>query len=119
MNVLLAEANVPYDILFEMELINDDFQNTDVVLIVGANDVVNPGARYKKESPWYGMPILNADQAPSVIMCKRSLGAGFAGEDNELFYDKKTMMVFGDAKATRTSLLQLLKKQETDVRTAA
>jgi H+-translocating NAD(P) transhydrogenase subunit beta len=119
MNVLLAEANVSYDLLFEMDQINDDFQNTDVVLIIGANDVVNPAARYKKESPLYGMPILNADQARTVIMCKRSLGAGFAGEDNELFYDKRTMMVFGDAKATLTSLVQLLKKQEMDVKSAA
>ena len=109
MNVLLAEANVPYDLLLEMEQINDDFRNTDVALIVGANDVVNPAARHKKDSPLYGMPILNADKARSVIILKRSLKPGFAGEDNELFYDKKTMMVFGDAKATLTSLVQLLK----------
>jgi NAD(P) transhydrogenase subunit beta len=119
MNVLLAEANVPYDLLFEMDQINEEFQNTDIALIVGANDVVNPAARHKKESPLYGMPILNADQARTVIICKRSLGAGFAGEDNELFYDKKTMMVFGDAKATLMSLVQLLKKQEVDVESAA
>ena len=119
MNVLLAEANVPYDLLYEMDNINEDFQNTDVALVVGANDVVNPAARYKKDSPLYGMPILNADQARTVIVCKRSLGAGFAGEDNELFYEKKTMMVFGDAKTTLTSLVQLLKKQEADVKSAA
>ena len=93
-----------------MEHINDDFPNTDVVLVVGANDVVNPAARYKKDSPLYGMPILNADKARSVIILKRSLKPGFAGEDNELFYDPKTMMVFGDAKATLTKLVQLLKK---------
>jgi len=110
MNVLLAEANVPYDLLCEPEHINDDFQSTDVALVIGANDVVNPAARYKKESPLYGMPILNADQAHTVMILKRSLSPGFAGEDNELFYDKKTMMIFGDAKATLTSLIQLLKK---------
>ncbi len=110
MNVLLAEANVPYDLLCEPEQINDDFQSTDVALVIGANDVVNPAARYKKDSPLYGMPILNADQAHTVMVLKRSLSPGFAGEDNELFYDKKTMMIFGDAKATLTSLVQLLKK---------
>jgi len=110
MNVLLAEANVPYDLLCEAEQINDEFQSTDVALVIGANDVVNPAARYKKESPLYGMPIINADQAQTVMVLKRSLSPGFAGEDNELFYDKKTMMIFGDAKATLTSLVQLVKK---------
>jgi NAD(P) transhydrogenase subunit beta len=110
MNVLLAEANVPYDLLFEMDQINGEFQNTDVALVVGANDVVNPAARYKKDSPLYGMPILNVDQARTVMVCKRSLNPGFAGEDNPLFYEKKTMMVFGDAKATLTRLVQFFKK---------
>jgi NAD(P) transhydrogenase subunit beta len=110
MNVLLAEAQVPYDQLLEMEQINDDFPNTDVAVIVGANDVVNPAARYKKNSPLYGMPILNADKARTVIVLKRSLKPGFAGEDNELFYDRKTMMVFGDAKTTLTSMVKLLKQ---------
>ncbi|MBI4264950.1 MAG: NAD(P)(+) transhydrogenase (Re/Si-specific) subunit beta [Acidobacteria bacterium] len=110
MNVLLAEANVPYDLLVEMDRINDDFQNTDVALVIGANDVVNPAARYKKNSPLYGMPILNADRARTAIVCKRSLNPGFAGEDNELFYLKKTMMVFGDAKATLTSLVAMMRK---------
>ena len=110
MNVLLAEANVPYELLFEMDHINDDFQNTDVVVVVGANDVTNPAARHKKSSPLYGMPILNADQARHIIILKRSMGAGFAGEDNELFYDPKTMMVLGDAKQTLTNIVQLLKK---------
>jgi NAD(P) transhydrogenase subunit beta len=105
----LAEAAVPYDQLLEMDLINDDFQNTDVVLVVGANDVVNPAARYKKDSPLFGMPILNADKVRTVIILKRSLKPGFAGEDNELFYDKKTMMVFGDAKKTLTEIVKLLK----------
>ena len=110
MNVLLAEAGVPYEMLFEMDHINDDFQNTDVVVVVGANDVINPAARHKKHSPLYGMPILNADQARHVIILKRSMGAGFAGEDNELFYDPKTMMVLGDAKQTLTHIVQHLKK---------
>ncbi|MEX1138351.1 MAG: NAD(P)(+) transhydrogenase (Re/Si-specific) subunit beta [Bacteroidota bacterium] len=109
MNVLLAEANAPYDILMEMDQINDDFQNTDVALVIGANDVVNPAARTKKTSPLYGMPILNVDYARTVIVCKRSLNPGFAGEDNELFYHEKTMMVFGDAKDTVTKLVQQLK----------
>ncbi|MBN2011952.1 NAD(P)(+) transhydrogenase (Re/Si-specific) subunit beta [candidate division KSB1 bacterium] len=109
MNVLLAEANVPYDYLLEMDEINDDFQNTDVAFIVGANDVVNPAARYKKDSPLYGMPILNADQARTIMIIKRSLGAGFAGEANELFFDEKTMMVFGDAKKMITDIVHVLK----------
>ena len=112
MNVLLAEANVPYDLLFEPEQINDDFKSTDVALVVGANDVVNPAARTKRDSPLYGMPILDADQAHTVMVLKRSLRPGFAGEDNELFYDPKTMMVFGDAKATLTTLIQLIKQAE-------
>jgi NAD(P) transhydrogenase subunit beta len=110
MNVLLAEANVPYELLLEMDQINDDFQNTDVALVIGANDVVNPAARTKKESPLYGMPILNVDQARTVMVVKRSLNPGFAGEDNELFYMKNTMMVFGDAKAVISDLVQVLKK---------
>ncbi|MGO8949696.1 MAG: NAD(P)(+) transhydrogenase (Re/Si-specific) subunit beta [Ktedonobacterales bacterium] len=110
MNVLLADANVPYDLLYEPDRINDDFEMTDVALIIGANDVVNPAARYKQDSPLYGMPILDADKAHTVIVLKRSLRPGFAGEDNELFYQQKTMMVFGDAKATLTSLVQLVKQ---------
>jgi len=109
MNVLLAEANVPYDLLLEMDDINEDFQNTDVALIIGANDVVNPSARYKKDSPLYGMPILNVDHARTVMIVKRSLGAGFAGEANPLFFDDKTMMVFGDAKQVITGLVKALK----------
>lgn len=109
MNVLLAEANVPYDDLLEMDAINDDFQNTDVALVVGANDVINPAARSKKESVLYGMPILNVDHARTVMIVKRSLSPGFAGEDNELFYDDKTMMVFGDAKKIVTDIANLLK----------
>jgi len=110
MNVLLAEANVDYDLLYEMDEINDDFQDTDIAFIVGANDVVNPAARYKKNSPLYGMPILNADQAKTVMIVKRSLGAGFAGEANELFFDEKTMMLFGDAKKMITDIVRVLKE---------
>jgi NAD(P) transhydrogenase subunit beta len=109
MNVLLAEANVSYDLLFDLGDINNDFQNTDVALVVGANDVVNPSARADKDSPLFGMPILNADQAKTVIICKRSLSPGFSGVDNELFYNKKTMMIFGDAKDSINKLLKLLK----------
>jgi len=109
MNVLLAEANVSYDLLFDLGDINGDFQNADVTLVVGANDVVNPSARSDKESPLYGMPILNADQAKSVIICKRSLSPGFSGVDNELFYEKKTLMIFGDAKESINKIIKLLK----------
>jgi NAD(P) transhydrogenase subunit beta len=109
MNVLLAEANVSYDLLFDLGDINDDFRHTDVALVVGANDVVNPSARADKESPLYGMPILNADQARSVIICKRSLSPGFSGVDNELFYQKKTLMIFGDAKESINKMIKLLK----------
>jgi H+-translocating NAD(P) transhydrogenase subunit beta len=109
MNVLLAEANVPYDQLYEMDNINDDFKGTDVALVIGANDVVNPAARDKKDSILYGMPILNVDHAGTVMIVKRSLAPGFAGEDNELFYSDKTMMVFGDAKNVVTKIVQNLK----------
>jgi NAD(P) transhydrogenase subunit beta len=111
MNVLLAEANVSYDMLFERDAINDQFAETDVVVVVGANDVVNPAARTKKGSPLYGMPILDVDKARTVIFLKRSMGAGFAGEENELFFDKKTMMVLGDAKQTLTAVAGQLKKR--------
>lgn len=109
MNVLLAEANVPYDHLYDLGDINDDFQNTDVALVVGANDVVNPAARTDVNSPLYGMPILNADKAKTVIVCKRSLSPGFSGVDNELFYNKNTMMIFGDARDCINKLIKLLK----------
>ncbi len=110
MNVLLAEASVSYDLLYEMDAINDDFKNTDVALVIGANDVINPAARHKKESALFGMPILNTDQARTVMIVKRSLSVGFAGEDNELFYDDKTMMLFGDAKKMVTEIVQALKE---------
>ncbi|MEE8232453.1 MAG: NAD(P)(+) transhydrogenase (Re/Si-specific) subunit beta [Thermoplasmata archaeon] len=98
MNVLLAEANVPYTMLHDMDDINPDFQRADVALIIGANDVVNPAARHDKGSPIYGMPILNADEAKHIIVMKRSLNPGFSGVDNELFYHERTMMLFGDAR---------------------
>jgi proton-translocating NAD(P)+ transhydrogenase subunit beta len=109
MNVLLAEANVPYDDLYEMEQINDDFSSTDVSLVIGANDVTNPAARNDKTSPIYGMPILNVDQSHSVIVLKRSMKSGFAGIENELFHDPKTSMLFGDAKDSITKLTGAVK----------
>ena len=109
MNVLLAEANVPYEQLKEMDEINDEFKNADVVLIVGANDVVNPAARSSPGSPIYGMPILNADQAKNIVFMKRSMRPGFAGIDNELMFDPKTIMFFGDAKDSLTKLVQAVK----------
>jgi proton-translocating NAD(P)+ transhydrogenase subunit beta len=98
MNVLLAEADVPYDQLKEMDEINPEFPRTDVALVIGANDVTNPAANTNPESPIYGMPILEVNQSESVIVIKRSLNPGFAGIDNELYYDPKTQMLFGDAK---------------------
>ncbi len=109
MNVLLAEANVSYDLLFDLGDINDEFQHTDVALVVGANDVINPSARTNTDCPLYGMPILNADQAKNVVICKRSLSPGFSGVDNDLFYQKKTLMIFGDAKESINNLIKLLK----------
>jgi NAD(P) transhydrogenase subunit beta len=104
MNVLLAEANVPYEQLLDMDEINGDFPQTDVVLVLGANDVVNPAARHDKGSPIYGMPILEVDKAQTVFVVKRSMRAGFAGIENELFFNEKTSMVFGDAKSVVTEL---------------
>jgi len=110
MNVLLAEANIPYDKLFAMEDINNDFRNTDVVLVVGANDVVNPAARKDRKSPIYGMPILNVDYARTVIINKRSLNVGYAGIDNELFGYPNALMYFGDAKDAIIKLTNAIKE---------
>jgi NAD(P) transhydrogenase subunit beta len=109
MNVLLAEADVAYDRLYDMEEINEEFERADVALVIGANDVVNPAARTDKGSPIYGMPILNADKAHSIIVLKRSMNPGFAGIENELFYDPKTSMLFGDAKTSLTRLVAAVK----------
>jgi NAD(P) transhydrogenase subunit beta len=109
MNVLLAEANVPYDQLLEMDQVNGEFPQTDVVLVVGANDVVNPAARDDPSSPIYGMPILDVDRARNVIVLKRSMGHGFAGIDNALFYNENTRMLFGDARQSLTQVSQALK----------
>jgi NAD(P) transhydrogenase subunit beta len=109
MNVLLAEADVPYEQLKEMDEINGEFSRADVALVIGANDVTNPAARSNPASPIYGMPILNVDQAKSVIVLKRSMSAGFAGIDNELYFDPKTAMLFGDAKSSVGEITQELK----------
>jgi NAD(P) transhydrogenase subunit beta len=109
MNVLLAEADVPYDRLKEMEEINGEFPRTDVALVVGANDVVNPAAHTDPSSPIYGMPILDVDQAANVIVLKRSMRSGFAGIDNPLFYEPKTSMLFGDARDSLTRLVNAVK----------
>jgi NAD(P) transhydrogenase subunit beta len=109
MNVLLAEADVPYEQLKEMDEANSEFGRTDVSLVIGANDVTNPDAREKADSPIYGMPILNVDESASVIVLKRSMSSGFAGIDNPLFYNEKTAMLFGDAKASVSEITEELK----------
>jgi len=109
MNVLLAEANVPYEQLHEMEAINPSFPQADIVLVVGANDVTNPAAKHDKSSPLFGMPILEVDRAKSIIVLKRSMRPGFAGVDNDLYYDEKCMMLFGDAKVSLTKLITEMK----------
>jgi NAD(P) transhydrogenase subunit beta len=110
MNVLLAESNVPYDQLKEMDEINPDFKTTDVVLVIGANDVVNPAAKDEPSSPLYGMPILNVDEAQTVVVLKRSMNTGFAGVDNPLFTKPNTQMLFGDAKASINELVGAVKQ---------
>jgi NAD(P) transhydrogenase subunit beta len=109
MNVLLAEADVPYEVLKEMDEANQEFPSTDVALVVGANDVVNPAARDTPSSPIYGMPILNVDQAAHVVFLKRSMRPGFSGVDNALLYDPKTVLLFGDAKDSLTKLVSAVK----------
>ena len=105
MNVLLAEANVPYEQLYEMDNINPLMETVDVCMIIGANDVVNPAARHDKSSPIFGMPIINADRAKTVFVLKRSMATGFAGIENELFYNENTRMLFGDAKSSLQALV--------------
>lgn len=109
MNILLAEANVPYEKLYEMDVINSEFERADVALVIGANDVTNPAAKNNSKSPIYGMPILEVEKAKTVIFMKRSMAPGFAGIENELFLMPKTMMLFGDAKDTVVKLVNLLK----------
>jgi len=109
MNVLLAEADVPYDQLIEMDEINPEFPETDVALVLGANDVVNPSARTEKSSPIYGMPILDVDRATHVFVIKRSMNPGFAGVQNPLFFNDNTMMVFGDAKKTVLQIIEAVR----------
>ena len=110
MNVLLAEADVSYDQLYEMDQINSEFEQTDVALVIGANDVTNPAARNQPASPIYGMPILNVDKARSVIVVKRSLSPGFAGIKNPLFEKENSMMLFQDAKGAAEQMLKDLKE---------
>jgi H+-translocating NAD(P) transhydrogenase subunit beta len=110
MNVLLAEAEIPYDKLIEMDEINPEMPEADVSLIIGANDVINPAARHDKTSPIFGMPIIDADKAKTVFVIKRSMNPGFAGIENELFFADNTLMLFGDAKAMLTSIVQSLKE---------
>ena len=109
MNVLLAESNVPYTQLYDLDQINPEFGHTDVALVIGANDVVNPAARTDTTSPIYGMPILDADKAQHCIIIKRSMNPGFAGIDNPIYYEPRTMMLFGDAKGAVTKVLEALK----------
>jgi NAD(P) transhydrogenase subunit beta len=109
MNVLLAEADVPYDALKEMDEINPEFPQTDVALVIGANDVTNPAARSNESSPIYGMPILDVDKAHQVVVLKRSMNPGFAGIENELYYGENTVMLFGDAKDSVTKLVSEVK----------
>ena len=108
MNVLLAESRVPYDIVLEMDEINEDFSNTDVVLVIGANDIVNPSAQTEPNSPIAGMPVLEVWKATNVVVLKRSMASGYAGVDNPLFFNDNTRMLFGDAKESLDEVLRAL-----------
>jgi NAD(P) transhydrogenase subunit beta len=110
MNVLLAEAEIPYDVVFEMEEINSEFGSCDVVFVIGANDIVNPAAKTDKASPLYGMPILEAHKSKQIFISKRSMKAGYSGVDNDLFYYPQCSLVFGDAKTTVESLIEALSR---------
>ena len=109
MNVLLAEAGVPYDLILDLEEINNDFENTDVALVIGANDVVNPVAKNDPDSPLYGMPVLNVDEAKNVLVVKRGQGTGFSGVENHLFYLDNTRMVYGDGQKIVSEMIASIK----------
>jgi NAD(P) transhydrogenase subunit beta len=112
MNVLLAEAGVPYDMIYDLEDINDEFKEADVAIVIGANDTVNPAARTNKSSPIYGMPILNVDQARQVYVIKRGQGKGYSGVENELFFADNCNMVYGDAQKVMVAMIQAVKSLE-------